>query len=243
MMSNQVVLITGSSGGLGSVIARSFAAKGYRLALHYFRQTEEVRKLETELGPQAKAFEADLRNPDQIALMVEQVAEHFGRIDMLINNAGVAFSSISWKQELSDWNEVMSINTDAPFLVSKACIPHLRKQTHARIVHISSIVANRPLAGTSAYAASKGAVQALTRAQAVELARFGITVNCIAPGYFEAGMIRTIDEPAMEKLLEEIPLHRLGKPEELAECLLYLCSEGAAYLTGQVIHLNGGLLL
>ena len=131
----------------------------------------------------------------------------------------------------------------ASWLLSKHCIPMMREKEFGRIIYTSSIVAHRPLAGTSAYAASKAALEGLTRAQAVELARFGITVNCVSPGYFDAGMISSVNETIREDLIAHTPARRLGASTELAEAIVYLCSENAAYTTGQVLHINGGLYI
>jgi 3-oxoacyl-[acyl-carrier protein] reductase len=243
-MSDRVVLLTGASGGLGRDLARALAANGYRLALHYFHHQDLALNLEAELNKSEKrhsSYHADLCNENAIAAMVEKISVDFGKIDIIINNAGVSFSGMSWKQSLEDWNHVLSVNLTAPFLLSKYSIPHLRKNSHGRIINISSVVAKRALAGTSAYAASKAALEGLSRAQAMELSKFGITVNCISPGYFDAGMITTVDEKNQELLLSQIPLERFGKPAELAQCVLYLCNEASDYMTGQVLQLNGGL--
>ncbi len=243
-MNEQVVLLTGSTGGLGSEIAKQLSTSGYKIALHYHQHATVANDLLHTLNKSSHAiFSADLIDAPATEKMVNDVAKHFGRIDIVINNAGVSYSGMSWKQPVEDWNNVFAMNVGAAFLVSKYAVPHLRKQKSGRIINISSVVANRPLIGTSAYSASKAAVEGFTRAQSIELAHFGITVNCIAPGYFEAGMIREIDEVTRQQLLKEIPLRRLGKPAELSDCLLYLCSDKASYITGQIIHVNGGLYL
>lgn len=245
-MTGKIILITGASGGLGSAIAKSLAGSGAKLALHGSGNNNELEKLASELNKATnthKTFFADLRSENDIRNMITEVTGHFGGIDILINNAGIPFSGMSWKQSSDQWNEIQMVNITAPFLVSKYCIPHLRNNTGSKIIYISSVVAHRPLPGTSAYAASKSAVEGLTKAQAIELSRFGITVNCIAPGYFDAGMITSVDEKSREQIIEDIPLKRLGKPSELAALVNYLCSGESSYMTGQVLHLNGGLYL
>ena len=166
-----------------------------------------------------------------------------GSVEVLVNNAGIPYSGLSWKQSLESWQEIFSVNTTAAWMLSKHCIPQMRTYEKGRIIYISSVVAHRPLAGTSAYAASKAALEGLTRAQAVELAHFNITVNCIAPGYFDAGMIHSVDEPQQEKIINATPASRLGRADELAAATLYLCSEEASFTTGQIIHINGGLYI
>ncbi len=245
MSEKKVVLLTGSTGGLGSQIAIGLSNKDYQIALHFHNDKTLAENLKKSLkNPEIhQIFQADLTDASQIEELIKSVIIKFGRLDIVINNAGKSFSGISWKQDLSDWNAIMAINATAPFLINKYAIPHLREQTSGRIINISSIVANRPLVGTSAYAASKSALEGLTKAQAIELSRYGITSNCIAPGYFNVGMIKSIDAETKNELVKEIPLGRLGKAEELVECIVYLCSENASYITGQVIQLNGGLYL
>lgn len=243
---SKIALITGSSGGLGKAIAVALADAGYRLALHYYRNEEKARTLLRGLppGPQVHAlFQADLREESQIESMTNEIATTMGPVSILINNAGIPYSGLSWKQPSTEWQEVFAVNTMAPWLVSKYCIPMMREKGHGRIIYMSSIVAHRPPTGTSLYAASKAALEGLTRAQAVELSRFGITVNCIAPGYFDAGMISAVDEDTRQSLLRQTPAGRLGHAAELASAVLYLCQENAAYTTGQVVHINGGLFI
>ncbi|CAN5394800.1 3-oxoacyl-[acyl-carrier-protein] reductase [soil metagenome] len=245
-MSNRVVLLTGASGGLGKEIAYALANAGFQIALNFQHQSAEANELIAgfkNISSQCKSFPCDLTQENAVQEMVEAVYQHFGRIDIVINNAGISFSGMSWKQKLEDWDKIFAINVTAPFLVCKNAIPKIREQEHGRIINISSIVAHRPLVGTSAYAASKAALEGFTKAQAVELSRFGITANCIAPGYFNTGMIRAIDETLKEELIQTIPAGRLGNASELVSCILYLCSEGADYITGQTIQLNGGLYL
>jgi NAD(P)-dependent dehydrogenase (short-subunit alcohol dehydrogenase family) len=239
-------LITGVSGGLGSVIARKFAAGGYRLGLHYNANQFEAENLFHELGGVTNGHQlvkADLRIEREVSSMCESLRIGIGPVGILVNNAGKPFSGMSWKQDLSDWQDVISVNTTGAWLVSKYLIPQMRSIGQGRIIYISSVVAHRPLPGTSAYATAKAALEGLTRAQATELARFNITVNCIAPGYFDAGMIDAVDEPVRSEIIQATPANRLGNPSELAAAVLYLSGEEAAFITGQILHINGGLYI
>jgi 3-oxoacyl-[acyl-carrier protein] reductase len=243
-MSSKVVLITGASGGLGTVIAEFLANHGYQIAGQFFNNQSAIDVLSEKLKSsniKYKFYKVDLFQEVEIVKMVQQTINDFGRIDVLINLAGISFSGMSWKQEAADWDRVFSINTKAPFLFSKAVVPVMKKQGYGRIIYTSSVVAHLPQVGTSAYAASKAALEGLTKVQSIELAKSGITVNCIAPGYFNAGMIDTVDESMKNELMKDIPVARLGKPTELAECILYLCSEASSYVNGQTLHINGGL--
>ncbi len=242
----RIALITGASGGLGKAIAKTLANAGYRLALHYYKNDTQPKALIESLAAKKGdhiSVQADLRREADIIAMLATVKERLGPVEILINNAGIPFSGLSWKQNTDQWNEVFQLNTTAAWLVSKYCIPLMRELKTGRIIYISSIVAHRPLAGTSAYAASKAALEGLTRAQAIELSRFGITVNCIAPGYFDAGMISSVDENSRQELIKQTPLGRLGNAEELASGILYLCSQEAGFTTGQILHMNGGLYI
>ncbi len=243
---SRIALISGSTGGLGSALAKKMAQAGYRLALHYFQHVDEANALLKEIGGkenQHQLFKADLRNEEEVLNMVNSIGKNMGAVEVLVNNAGIPFSGLSWKQSLESWQEIFNVNTTAAWLLSKHCIPQMRTYNKGRILYISSVVAHRPLAGTSAYAASKAALEGLTKAQAIELAHFNITVNCIAPGYFDTGMIHSVDGPLQEKIKESTPASRLGHADELAAATLYLCSEDAAFTTGQIIHINGGLYI
>lgn len=243
---SRIALITGASGGLGSHMAKRMAEEGYQLALHYYQNPEPAIKLLESLpahNGQHHLLKADLTQEDEIIALVDQLKGKLGHLDVLINNAGIPFSGLSWKQTVKQWQDVFAINTMAPWLLSKYCIPLLRETKKGRIVYLSSIVAHRPLTGTSIYAASKAALEGLTRAQAIELSRFGITVNCIAPGYFDAGMISSVEEEIRKQIILNTPEGRLGQADELAEAVLYLCSEKASFTTGQVLHINGGLYI
>lgn len=243
---SRIALISGSTGGLGSALAKKMSEAGYRLALHYFQHADEAEALLKALGGDKnrhQLFGADLRNEEEVISMVNSIRSKMGNVELLINNAGIPYSGLSWKQSLESWQEIFNVNTTGAWLLSKHCIPQMRIHEKGRILYISSIVAHRPLAGTSAYAASKAALEGLTKAQAIELAHFNITVNCIAPGYFDAGMIDSVDETLQEKIKSATPAMRLGHADELAAATLYLCSEEAAFTTGQIIHINGGLYI
>lgn len=242
----KIALVSGATGGLGQSIAMRLSQAGFDVAIHYNKNLQKAQELLGHLPrkqSQHTIFQADLGKEEDVNTLCTEVREKMGPIDVLINNAGIPFSGLSWKQTVDEWQSVFSINTMAAWLLSKHCIPMMREKGSGRIIYTSSVVAHRPLNGTSAYAASKAALEGLTRAQAVELARFGITVNCIAPGYFDAGMISSVNEEIRKDLIEHTPAKRLGNSMELAEAVVYLCSEQAAYTTGQILHINGGLYI
>ena len=232
----EVILITGASGGMGGEMARFFEKKGAKLALHskqnqiVIAESERVAHFHIDLNTQANCDE-----------LIRQVVERFGRIDVLINNAGISRSSMSWKTSEDSWRETMAINVDAPFFLSQSVIPHMRKNEKGRIVNITSIVAQTGFVGTSSYAASKAGLIGLTKTLAKELAGFNITVNSLALGYFNVGMIDDVPEEIQEEIISTIPIGRLGTPITVCSAIEWLLSEGGGYVTGQTINLNGGL--
>jgi NAD(P)-dependent dehydrogenase (short-subunit alcohol dehydrogenase family) len=233
---DKVILLTGASGGLGSHIAQHYAKQGYHLALHYFQEEIVVQESET-----VQHFQADLRNFQQIEAMVDAIMATFGKIDILINNAGVSRNDVVWKAKKEDWDETIAINLTSPFLLSKLCIPSMRQHNWGRIINVSSVVAQTGFVGTSAYTASKAGLIGLTKTWAKEVARYGITVNDIALGYFNTGMINEVPPNIQDEIKHTIPLHKLGEPQALLRALDYILDNEAAYFTGQTLNLNGGM--
>jgi NAD(P)-dependent dehydrogenase (short-subunit alcohol dehydrogenase family) len=232
---NKTILIIGSSGGLGTELVQYFKDKPYNLALHYFTNAP------TAEGNHIKNYQADITKEAEVIELIGKVVNDFGKIDIVLHNAGVSRNSMSWKIEEADWNESLAVNLSGPFLVSKHVIPHMRLANFGRILFMSSVVAQTGFIGTAAYAASKAGLIGLTKTLAKELANKNITVNAIALGYFNAGMINDVPEEMQAKLKETIPVGTLGDPQQLAAMIDFLSSEKAAYLTGQTLNLNGGL--
>lgn len=235
-MEKKVILITGASGGMGTHFTNWFKQQNVNLALHYFEAKNTM-----EASDSIAYFQADLTNEDEVNHMIEAVISRFGRVDVLINNAGISKSSMSWKTTLVDWNATIAINLTAPFLVSKACVPAMRNAKIGRIINITSVVGQTGQIGTAAYAASKAGLIGLTKTMAKELAPNNITVNALALGYFSTGMIADVPQEQQDKIIESIPLKKLGNPATVCKTVEWLISEEAAYVTGQVIELNGGL--
>lgn len=235
-MGKKVVLITGASGGMGCEIAKYFAEQNVILALHSNQNEIEIGESEN-----ISHFKMDLSIPENCQSLINQVVEKFGRIDVLINNAGISRSSMSWKTDYEAWRQTMAINLDAPFLLSKAVIPHMRKEETGRIINITSIVAQTGFIGTSAYAASKAGLIGLTKTLSKELAGFGISVNSIALGYFNVGMIDDVPIEIQSEIIGAIPMNTLGNPSTVCKTIEWLISDEGLYVTGQTINLNGGL--
>lgn len=234
-MDKKVVLITGASGGMGSSIAELLRDK-YILALH--AHTNEVSLTKSD---SLESFKADLSSEDGCKRLIEEVMNRYGRIDVLINNAGISKSAMSWKTEQDDWNATIAINLNAPFFLSKNVIPHMKENHFGRIINITSIVAQTGFIGTSAYAASKAGLIGLTKTLSKELARYPITVNALALGYFNVGMINDVPLEIQEEIISQIPKNQLGDPTTVTRTIEWLIEDTSAYVTGQTINLNGGL--
>lgn len=232
---SKTILIVGSSGGLGQVISNWFASRNFKLALHYHEHEPTLK------SDNLKKYKADITKESEVKKMIDQVIADFGKIDIVINNAGVSKSEISWKTSSENWEHTLAVNLNGPFYVAKYVLPHMRENGFGRIIFMSSIVAQTGFIGTAAYAASKAGLIGLTKTLAKEVASKNITVNAIAPGYFSAGMINDVTVELQEQLKKQIPVGSLGKPEEIAALIEYIISDNASYLTGQTIGLNGGL--
>jgi 3-oxoacyl-[acyl-carrier protein] reductase len=235
-MEQKVVLITGASGGMGGALAELFSKENVKLALHYNSNPVQLKENES-----IQHFHANLTIEEEVIAMILAVEERFGKIDVLINNAGISKSSMSWKTDADVWRETMAINLDAPFYTSKAVIPGFKNQQFGRIINISSVVAQTGFIGTAAYTASKAGLLGLTKTISKEVIGAGVTVNALALGYFNVGMIDDVPGDLRENVIASIPAKRLGDPSTVFKTIQWLISEEASYVTGQTINLNGGL--
>ncbi len=229
------MLITGATGGLGTAMVKHFEKQDVRLALHTFQQ--EPFEVECEHA----WFKADLRDETQVKNLVASILANFGKVDILINNAGISRNGMSWKLNPADFNEVLAVNLTAPFLLCQGLIPAMRTNQFGRIINISSVVAQTGVPGTAAYAASKAGILGLTKTVAKELAGQPITCNALALGYFNQGMISEVSDEMQEQIIAGIPKKRLGGVETVLAAIDWLLKEESDYVTGQTISLNGGL--
>ena len=240
---DRVVLITGASRGLGRATAERFLALGATVAVHV-RTPERADELAQSLGERAVAAPGDLRDASSARQVVSNVVGRFGRLDVLVNNAAVAFATKIDAIPEHEWRETLDVNLTAPFHTIQAAIPTMKAQGNGRIINVSSTAgrAVSTLAGAH-YTASKAGLLGLTRAAAKELGPFGITVNAVCPGLFDTELARgNATEERLETLRKNFPVQRLGRPEELAELICYLASEHAGYINGASIDINGGSL-
>jgi 3-oxoacyl-[acyl-carrier protein] reductase len=244
-LTGKVAMVTGSAQGIGKAIGLLFARNGADIAVSdvNIEKAEETAREIQALGRRAMAIKSDVSRLDEVEKMVQAVLEQFGRIDILINNAGIARDKLILRMTEEDWDAVLDINLKGTFNCTKAVIRHMSKQRSGKIVNIASVVGEMGNAGQANYSASKAGVIGLTKTVAREFAQRGINVNAIAPGYIRTPMTDALPEKAKEELKGMIPMERLGQPEDVAEAALFLVSEASSYITGQVLNVNGGIYM
>jgi 3-oxoacyl-[acyl-carrier protein] reductase len=241
----KVALVTGASRGLGKAIALKLASMGAKIAVNYLSNETEAAKVSlsiAEFGGEAISIKADVSNTEAVKEMVRQITEKWGKIDILINNAGITRDGLLPRLSEEAWDAVININLRGAFLCSKYALRSMMNQPWGRIINISSLAGISGNQGQANYSASKGGLIALTKATAREVGSRNITVNAIAPGFFVTEMTDKLPSEAKEMILSRIPLRRYGQPHELAELAAFLASEKSGYITAQVICIDGGVL-
>tara|TARA_R110002095_G_scaffold126453_2_gene109554 strand:- start:4328 stop:5065 length:738 start_codon:yes stop_codon:yes gene_type:complete len=241
-LDGKIALVTGATGGLGSAIARSLYKAGATVVLSG-RRLEILNDLAKELGERAHVAVADLGDKDSVQSLVGKVTEEVGAISILVNNAGLTRDNLFMRMKDQELDEVIDVNLKAPFYLSRAVMRGMMKARWGRIINISSIVAVTGNPGQANYCASKAGIIGLSKSLAHEIASRNITVNCVAPGFIESDMTSVLPDAQKEALLSGIPQGRMGKPEDIANAVLYLASEEAGYITGQTLHVNGGMAM
>ena len=244
---DKVVLITGASSGIGRAVALELARRGASVVVNYVGKPEEAREVVQEIESEhgiTLPVEADVSNSEQVSRMMSQAISKFGRIDVLINNAGVEKECVFLEKPESEWDQVIRVNLKGPFLCAQAAARDMAKRKKGTIINISSVHEDLPFPGYAAYCAAKGGLRMLCRDLALELAPYGINVINVAPGAIDTPINeRTLSDPEKKLALQrEIPLGRVGKPEEVAKLVCYLASDDASYITGATIVMDGGLM-
>jgi 3-oxoacyl-(acyl-carrier-protein) reductase len=242
----KVCLITGGSRGIGRAIVEAMADAGAEVAFTYHQSSQQAQQLVEEIqkkGVRCRAYQADVASPEQMEKAITQVIADFGHISILVNNAGITRDKTFLKMTREMWNEVIHVDLDGVFYTTQLVAQDMVQTGWGRIINISSIVGQTGNFGQTNYAAAKGAIIAFTESLARELARKGITVNAVAPGFIETDMVKDMPEAALNQVKAMTPVGRLGKPEEIADAVVFLASPRAGYVTGQVLPVNGGMYM
>ena len=245
LLENKIALITGASRGIGRGIAEVFAKQGANVAFTYNASAEAAAELEAELqqfGIKAKGYKSDASKYDQAQLLVEDVLKDFGSIDILINNAGITKDNLLMRISEEDFDKVIEVNLKSVYNLTKAVIKPMMKQRSGSIINMSSVVGVKGNAGQTNYAASKAGILGFTKSVALELGSRNIRSNVIAPGFIETEMTAKLDEETVKSWRNAIPLKRGGTPEDIANVCVFLASDMSAYVTGQTINVDGGML-
>jgi len=244
-LNGKTALVTGAAQGIGRDIALALAADGADIAICDVN-LEAAQKTAADIeakGRKALALKTNVASSDDVNAMVEQTIQKFGRIDILVNNAGITRDGLILRMKDEDWDLVLSINLKGAFLCTKAALKHMTKQRSGTIINIASIVGAMGNAGQANYVASKAGLIGLTKTIAREYANRNVTANAVAPGFIDTAMTQALTENVRQELAKQIPLGRLGSSEDVANAVRFLASPAAAYITGQVIHVNGGMYM
>lgn len=246
MLTGKTALVTGASRGIGRAIALELAKHGANVAVNYAgneaKAQEVVEEIE-QLGKRAIKIQADVSNEENVKSMVKEVIQTFGSVDILVNNAGITKDNLLMRMKVEDFNDVIQTNLTGAFICTKAVTRQMMKQKSGRIINVASIVGVSGNAGQANYTAAKAGVIGLTKTTAKELASRNILVNAVAPGFIATDMTDQLPEEQRAGMLELIPLERLGEPEDVAKAVRFLASDDASYITGQTIHIDGGMVM
>ena len=244
MFEGRVALVTGGTRGIGAAITESLATSGAAVAAGYSRGKESAERFAGDMttkGAKVSIHQGRVDDADDCNRVVSEVMEKFGRVDFLVNNAGITIDKTVRKMTVDDWRQVLNVNLSGAFQMTKAVLEHMIERGSGRIVNISSVIGETGNVGQANYAASKAGLFGFTKSLALELAQRGITVNCVAPGFIGTEMVAAIPENILAKVIEKIPQRRLGKPEEVARVVRFLLEDDSSYITGAVYDINGGL--
>lgn len=247
MEERRVALITGGSRGIGKKVAEKFAQKGYNLVINYVSDSTNVKELVQELkqeeNQEIMLIKADITDFASCEQLVKQAIEKLGKIDVLVNNAGITKDNLLMRMKEEEFDKVIEVNLKGTFNMTKNVIPFMMKKRYGKIVNISSVVGVSGNAGQCNYAASKAGIIGFTKSLAKELASRNILANCIAPGFITTDMTAVLSEEVKEKIAEQIPLKKMGTAEEVANAVYFLANEENTYITGQVLNVDGGMLM
>lgn len=242
----KTAIVTGGSRGIGRAIALKLAKLGANIVVNYTSspdKAEEVVQMAKDMGRDGMAIKADVSNGEEVQELIKLVEEKFPSIDILVNNAGITKDTLFMRMKEEDWDRVMDVNLKGTFNCTKAVTKKMMKQKSGSIVNMASVVGITGNAGQANYAASKAGIIGFTKSVAKELASRGINVNAVAPGFIQTDMTDVLSDKIIEELIKQIPKKELGKPEDVANLVAFLCSDQAKYITGQVINVDGGMVM
>ena len=244
IFAGRVAIVTGGARGIGGAITRALAEQGAHVAAGYSKNRETAERFRQEMAEQGHSVSIHHGNvglPEDCERVAREVLEERGQVDVLVNNAGITVDKTVRKMTVEDWHAVLRINLSGAFYMTKAVLEHMLGRGYGRIVNISSVIGETGNIGQANYAASKSGLFGFTKSLALETARKGITVNCVTPGYVETEMVAAVPKETLDKLIETIPVRRLGQAWEVARAVRFLCEEDSSYITGAVFTINGGL--
>jgi len=242
ILDSKVALVTGGACGIGAEISKRLSKEGTAVAICDI-DSENGIKTTSEIGEKARFYQMDISNEEEVNKTIEKIATDFNKIDILVNNAGIANDRLLLRMTKDDWEKVIKINLTGTFLVTKAVIKYMLKQRYGRIINIASVIGIIGNPGQSNYAASKAGIIAFTKSCAKELASRNVTVNAIAPGFIQTKMTETLSDEVKNNYLKFIPIGRFGNPSDIANLVIFLSSDHASYITGQVICVDGGMVM
>ncbi|MBU8656068.1 3-oxoacyl-[acyl-carrier-protein] reductase [Bacillus pumilus] len=246
MLTNKTAVVTGASRGIGRSIAIDLAKNGANVVVNYSGNEAKANEVVDEIkahGQQAFAVKADVSNAEEVQALMKQAVDTFGSIDILVNNAGITKDNLLMRMKENEWDDVININLKGVFNCTKAVTRQMMKQRSGRIINLASVVGVCGNPGQANYVAAKAGVIGLTKTTAKELATRHITVNAVAPGFISTDMTDKLDENVQTEMLKQIPLARFGAPEDISNVVVFLASEGAGYITGQTIQVDGGMVM
>ncbi|MCC9090150.1 MULTISPECIES: 3-oxoacyl-[acyl-carrier-protein] reductase [Bacillus] len=246
MLINKTAVVTGASRGIGRSIAIDLAKNGANVVVNYSGNEAKANEVVDEikaLGKQAFAVKADVSNAEEVQALMKQAIDTFGSIDILVNNAGITKDNLLMRMKENEWDDVININLKGVFNCTKAVTRQMMKQRSGRIINVASVVGVCGNPGQANYVAAKAGVIGLTKTTAKELASRHITVNAVAPGFISTDMTDKLDDNVQTEMLKQIPLARFGAPEDISNVVVFLASEGAGYITGQTIQVDGGMVM
>ncbi len=241
-LEGKTVLVTGAAGGIGRAIVKTLHSLGAVVGITDISK-EALDAFASELKDRVFVFEADLTNAESIKELIKSAENQMGKIDILVNNAGITKDGLAMRMTDDQFKGVLDVNLIAPFMLMRAVMPFMMKRRYGRIINMASIVGVMGNAGQANYCASKGGLIAMSKAVAAEMASRGVTVNCVAPGFVQTRMTDVLPDEVKAKMLSSIPLARLGQPQDIANAVAFLASEEAGYITGQTLHVNGGMAM